>query len=672
MAYRYTVLQNNNFMIFSMWLLGIDTGGTFTDFVLYDGQTITLHKRLSTPQNPEQAILQGIQELGIPAEQLGITHGSTVATNAVLENKGVKTAYITNHGLGDTLTIGRQARQALYDLQPKSVAPPAPRALCFEVGGRLNAQGQTIEPLLENEINTLIEKIEQRNVQAVAINLLFSFLDEHYEKTIEAKIPKNIFVSRSSFILPQYKEYERGMTTWLNASVGPIVESYLQQLQNQLPQTKLSIMQSSGGTIAAEHAGKLAVHMLLSGPAGGLIGAQCVAAQSGKTRLLTFDMGGTSSDVSLIDGQPKLTSESKINNYPVAIPMVDIHTIGAGGGSLAWIDEGDMLQVGPQSAGAAPGPACYGQGGTQATVTDANLILGRLRSNAFLGGGMTLDETKARAAFQPLASHLNLSIEETALGVIQIANEHMAQALRVISIQRGLNPRHFTLVSFGGAGGLHVCALAEALDMAEALVPVHAGVLSALGMLASAKSRHLSKTVTGTISQLNAEQIENEFKALINQGCQALIEEGVEQNNIHIEQSLDVRYAGQSYTLNIPWQDIKRIEEDFSQAHHARYGHQLPLEVELVNLRVAVNGPQPELNIATEAQQHATEKTPTEYAKLYGLEEDVLICQRNTLTADATILGPAIITETISTTFIAPGWRCIKDKTGNLLLTRIM
>jgi N-methylhydantoinase A len=429
-------------------------------------------------------------------------------------------------------------------------------------------------------------------------------------------------------------------------------------------------MQSSGGTIAAQNAGKYAVHMLLSGPAGGLAGASFAASYCGKHRLLTFDMGGTSTDVSLIDGQLKLTSEGKINNYPVAIPMVDVHTIGAGGGSIAWIDEGGMLQVGPESAGASPGPACYGKAGTRPTVTDANLVVGRLLSRAFLGGEMTLDVDKARDAISTIAAPLNLSIEETALGIIRIANEHMAQALRVISIQRGLAPRQFTLVSFGGAGGLHVCALADALGMSEAIVPIHAGVLSALGMLIAPRSRHLSKTVSGIVCALDANHINGAFAQLAQEGQTALQQEDIAKSEIRIKNSIDARYIGQSYSLCLPWRGLKYIHEDFNRLHEERYGHQLPLEVELVNLHVEISGPPSKLELepcTPIADQHTQ---PVLTNRLYGIEETVHTIARDALIIETVYVGPLIITETTSTIFVASGWRCQKDRYGNLLLTK--
>ncbi|MFO7603884.1 MAG: hydantoinase/oxoprolinase family protein, partial [Gammaproteobacteria bacterium] len=528
--------------------LGIDTGGTFTDFVLLRDNTLRVHKVLSTPAAPEQAILQGIEALGLqslaPDETLYIVHGSTVATNAVLEGKGVTTAYISNHGLGDVLTLGRQTRRELYNLQPAPISPPVPAEYCLETGGRLSAEGELLEPLTAADLQQLLAQLQQLQPRAVAINLLFSYLDDRAERAIAVALPAGLFVSRSSQVLPECKEYERGMATWLNAYVGPLVEGYLQRLGHGAAQARISVMQSSGGTIAAEHAAAQAVHLLLSGPAGGLAGARYMGDCAQRPRLLTFDMGGTSTDVALIDGEIQLTSEGHIAHYPVAVPMVDMHTIGAGGGSIAWVDRGGMLQVGPQSAGADPGPACYGRGGTQATVTDANLLLGRLRADAFLGGGMHLDPEAAHQAVQAIAMTLNLSVEAAAEGIIRLANEHMAQALRVMSVQRGIDPRQLTLTSFGGAGGLHVCALAEALGMTAAMVPVYAGVLSAFGMLVAPRSRQLSHGLIGPLADTPTERIEAALAALAQQGREALQAEGVSAGDINTEASLDLRYQG--------------------------------------------------------------------------------------------------------------------------------
>ncbi|MGD2083879.1 MAG: hydantoinase/oxoprolinase family protein, partial [Chromatiales bacterium] len=432
-----------------MKLIGIDTGGTFTDFVVFDGRGLRVHKVLSSPEAPEAAILRGMEELGLSAEGLRVIHGSTVATNAVLEGKGVRTAYVANRGLADLLTIGRQARAALYDLQPGPAPVPVPAELCLETGGRLGADGQIVEPLTESDLKDLRAGLEAAAPRSVAINLLFSYLDDTAERRIEAVVPEGVFVSRSSSVLPEIREYERGIATWLNAWVGPLVEGYVGRLAGGLPGARVSVMQSSGETIAADQAGGQAVRMLLSGPAGGLVGARFAGEAAGLRKLLSFDMGGTSTDVALIDGAARLTSEGRIGPFPVAVPMVDMHTIGAGGGSIAQVDSGGMLRVGPESAGASPGPACYGAGGTRPTVTDANLVLGRLRPEAFLGGRMTLDREAAGRALRPLARSLGLPVEEAAHGVIRVANEHMARALRVISVQRGIDPRSFALVSFG-------------------------------------------------------------------------------------------------------------------------------------------------------------------------------------------------------------------------------
>jgi N-methylhydantoinase A len=654
-------------------LLGVDTGGTFTDFVLFDGSSLRVHKVLSTPDAPERAILQGIAEVGLTSEQfrqLNIVHGSTVATNAALEGKGVTTAFITNYGLKDILTIGRQARAELYNLQPQAQPVPVPEAYCLETGGRLGANGEVVEPLTEEELAELRSRLEALQPRAVAINLLFSFLDERFEKAIEAIIPQGIFISRSSNILPEYKEYERGITTWLNAWVGPLVEGYLQRLQQGVGEAAVAVMQSSGNTIAAEQAGGQAVHMLLSGPAGGLAGARFVAAHAGREHLLTFDMGGTSTDVALIDGELQLTSEGHIGPWPVSVPMVDMHTIGAGGGSIAYVDQGGMLQVGPESAGAAPGPACYGNGGQQPTVTDANLVLGRLRADAFLGGEMLLDVAAAREAVGVVADMLGLSVEEAAAGIIRVANEHMARALRVISVQRGVDPREFSLVSFGGAGGLHVCALAEALGMHQAVVPVHAGVLSALGMLAAPRGRELSHTLRGLLQELGSELIEAEFAELSQRGVSALEREGVAAREIVSRYSLDLRYRGQSYTLNVLWQsELDEVIEAFHRAHQARYGHRLELPVELVNLRVGLQGPPAAIELL-ELRSGGETTEPPPRATLYGVSDEVEVYQRSSLIAAQQMAGPALITEQVSTSYLAPGWSATVDPVGNLMLDR--
>ncbi|KPK40997.1 MAG: hydantoinase [Gammaproteobacteria bacterium SG8_47] len=653
----------------SKTLLGVDTGGTFTDFVLLDAGRLRVHKVLSTPHAPEEAILQGLRELGLDRGDaaLGMVHGSTVATNAVLEGKGVRTVYVTNRGLKDVLTIGRQARAALYDLQPALIPPPVPAALCLETGGRLGADGGVVEALTESDLRTLRDKVAALQPAAVAINLLFSYLDDRFERAIEAALPEGLFVSRSSAVLAEYREYERGVATWLNAWVGPLVQRYLARLQAALPHTRLAVMQSSGGTMSAAQAGGQAVHMLLSGPAGGLSGARAMAGCSGHQRLLSFDMGGTSTDVALIDGDLELTTEGRVGPYPVAVPMVDMHTIGAGGGSIAGVDAGGLLQVGPQSAGADPGPACYGRGGREPTVTDANLVLGRLRPDAFLGGALRLDTGAARQALARLAAGLGTDAEQAALGVVRVANEHMARALRVMSVQRGVDPRGLTLVSFGGAGGLHVCALAEELSMTTALVPLHAGVLSALGMLVAPRERQLSRTLNRALAECEGVDVEAAFAELAERGTAELVAEGVPAEQLAVERRLDLRYRGQSYCLGVPWSGLADSAQLFHDLHERRYGHQLDLPVELVTVRLALRGPAGSLPVNAVT---ASSAAPREHAVLFGHDAPVPVYTREALAAAAAQAGPLLVTDTVATTYVAPDWLASVDVCGNLLLHR--
>jgi N-methylhydantoinase A len=645
-------------------LLGVDTGGTFTDFVYISDAGLQIHKVLSTPEAPEKAILQGIEELGVEHDKLLIVHGSTVATNAVLEKKGVRCCFVTNHGLADMLTIGRQARKELYNLNPAPESPPVPADLCLETAGRVSAQGELLEPLSDEQITSLVTQIKALAPQSVAINLLFSFLNDEAEKRLELAMPEGIFVSRSSKVLPEYKEYERGMATWLNAYVGPLVKGYLASLARSVQAQSISVMQSSGGTIAAEQAGEQAVRMLLSGPAGGLMAALHIGKLAGYERLLTLDMGGTSTDVALLDTAIALTNEGKIAGYPVAVPMVDMHTIGAGGGSIASVDSGGMLCVGPESAGAFPGPACYGKGGQKVTVTDANLYLSRLSSKHFLGGDMALDTSASNKAIDELAERLGCDSRQAAEGVIKLANEHMARALRVISIQRGIDPRPYTLMTFGGAGGLHVCALADALEMRTAIVPVNSGVLSAFGMLAAPRSRELSRSLLGELSQMPIGDIERGFATMLEEGQAQLLAEGVAIEKVQTKYWLDLRYLGQSYTLPVSWKNKRSVIDAFHKLHKSRYGHDLDLAVELVNLRLSLSADMPKPAL--------TKLSARSLDKVLNLSSDgdLAIYQRQNLLPDDVIEGEALIVEQVATTYLAPGWSCTLDVYGNLVLTK--
>lgn len=662
-----------------MATLGVDTGGTFTDFLLQDDSgELHLHKVLSTPAAPEKAILQSISDLGVDTHGLRIIHGSTVATNAILEAKGVRTVYITNTGLADVLTIGRQARKALYELTPVKRAPLLPRSHCLEVASRLSAEGEPIERLDDDDLQHLIAQLDTLKPEAVAINLLFSFLDDTEERRIERTIRQHfgdrVFISRSSDVLPEYKEYERGITTTLNAMVGPLMQNYLARLQHSCDGSEISIMQSSAGTTSVAHAGKYPIHLLLSGPAGGLIGAKTVTSEQ---RLLTFDMGGTSTDVSIIDGDIGSSHQAQIAGYPVAVPMVDMHTIGAGGGSIARVDAAGLLLVGPQSAGADPGPACYGLGGKRATVTDANVVLGRLLPDVFLGGSMQLDKDASAKAVQVIADALGTGLIEAAQGIIDIANDHMVSALRVMSVQRGEDPKRYTLVSFGGAGGLHVCALAESLGMNKALVPVHAGVLSALGMLTAEQSRERSRTVNRLLKDCQPSEIDNIITELASQAISDF--QFLDRNSdtehrtaepqqyaISTEPSVDVRYAGQSHTLNLPWKNLDELRTYFQQKHHATYGHALDIDIELVNLRVRAV----EARDAVELPRwNASEEDAVSSTQVAGFEQPVAVFERSVLQTGRVLQGPALITETSSTTWLAQGWSLTVDEVGNLVLS---
>lgn len=652
------------------YFLGVDTGGTFTDFYCWGPAGARIHKVLSTPDSPERAIVQGIAELGLDDAlgrgEIALVHGSTVATNAALEGKGVRTAFVTNAGFADMLTLGRQQRADIYALQPLALAPPVPEHLCFEVNTRRGAAGEVVAPLTDASVVELVERLTEAKPAAVAINLLYAYLTGEDERRIARALPEAWFVSCSHEVLPEYKEYERGMATWLNAWLGPTVASYLARLKKAVAPCKLAVMQSHGGTMDAGLAARKAVNLLLSGPAGGLAAALYVGRQLGATRLMTFDMGGTSTDVALLDGEIRLTSEGKLGGYPVAVPMVDMHTIGAGGGSLAYLDAGGLLHVGPESAGAMPGPACYGKGGTAPSVTDANAALGRLRPNYFLGGRMPLNVAAAEAALSPLAAGLHAGVVEAAQGVITLVNEHMAAALRVISVQQGFDPAKFELCCFGGAGGLHVCALADALQMRRILIPAHGGVLSALGMLVAPRTRQLSQSLLQRADELLERDIDAIAARLQQQGEQELAMEGPSAA-MACNVSVDCRYLGQSYHINLPWCGFAQLQHSFALAHRRQYGHDLPLPLELVNVRVQIT--LPALAAPTEQWLTRASARPLEWVDLPGLGL-TSVWLRDELAAGQVIAGPAIICEAVATTLVAPPWRAQLNELGCLRLER--
>ena len=655
-------------------LVGIDTGGTFTDLVVYAQGRMRHCKVLSTPADPSRAIAEGLRRLGLEDTPLHIVHGTTVGTNAVLEGKGARVAYVTSRGFADVLTLGRQERAAVYSLEQPVLKPPVAKELCLELGSRIAADGRVLESATPAELQALRRTLQQLGVESVAINLLFSFLRPEQEQRIAAALGEELFTSCSSEVLPEIREYERGIATWLNASVGPVIDRYLRQLAIRQPRARISVMQSSGTTVAADQAAAQAVRLLLSGPAGGLAAARALGAASGQARMLTLDMGGTSTDVALLEGRIPLTSESRIGRWPLTISTVDIHTIGAGGGSIARVDEGGLLLVGPESAGAEPGPACYGQGGQAVTVTDANLFLGRIPGDTLLGGYLPLDAAAAQKVVGQLATRLGCSPLEAAQGVVRMANEHMARALRVISVERGHDPRDYGLLCFGGAGGLHACELAELLQVRKVTLPARAGVLSALGMLASEPGRELSSAVLRDLASLDDAQLAEGFEQLQQLAAGQLAAEGIGAAEIRYRPRLELRYLGQSASIVLDFVAGQDHAAGFNAAHEALSGHALERPVELVNLRLSARAAAP-LDVLPRVRTRRTQPPEPRQQRLPAAAGvnggTVPVYERADLRPARAITGPAIITEPVATAWLAPGWQAELDDWGNLQLRLI-
>jgi len=661
-------------------LVGVDTGGTFTDIVLLENGNIRVHKVLSTPDNPARAILSGLTATDVLQRLQTLVHGSTVATNAVLEHKGVPTALITTAGFRDVLEIGRQTRPKLYDLRVQKRPTLVPRALRFEVVERLNERGEVLTALDEESLQAVLQAVREQQVEAVAISLLFSFANPAHERRVAAALrAAGYYVSASSEVLPEFREYERTSTVVLNAYVGPRIDRYLGHLERELPAgARLRIMQSNGGSISSATARSEAARTLLSGPAAGVVGAAFVADASHFQRVISFDIGGTSTDVALINGAITETTSGSIGGYPTRLPMIDIHTVGAGGGSIAWFDTGGALRVGPISAGANPGPAAYGQGGTEATVTDANVVLGRLIPEAFLGGTMTLHTERARQAVGAIAERLEATLEEAALGIIRIANANMEAAIRVISVERGSDPREFVLVAFGGAGPLHACELAESLRIPTVLIPTVPGVLSALGMLVADTLKDYVRTVM--VPAAEAEQaVQAALAELQVQGREDLLNEGIVQEQIMLESYLDMRYAGQSYELLVPYDDgIEQAVERFHQMHQQRFGYNDPEErVQIVNVRLKARGTTQRPDLHRQAlNQHAEASPIYQRTAVFSgpdgaVSYEVPVYERATLLPGVSIEGPAIVIQYDTTTVIPPRWIGRVDEVSNLIIRQI-
>lgn len=657
--------------------IGIDTGGTFTDFIALDGKRIRTLKLLSTPSNPAVAIFQGLEEL-LDDRECDIRHGSTVATNALLERKGAVTALITTAGFEDVLEIGRQNRPKIYSLFPSRPDPLVPARLRFGAKERVLFDGKVLVPLKSSELRPLVERLRRAKVESVAVCLLFSFANPAHEKQIGRALRNlNIPISLSHIILPEYREYERTSTTVVNAYLAPVMGRYLGDLEGRLRAERgrkgvsFRVMQSNGGTVSAHSAIREPVRTILSGPAGGVVGAWEVARQSGFPNILSFDMGGTSTDVSLCEGEIRITSESVIANFPIGVPVIDIHTVGAGGGSIARVDQGGALRVGPESAGADPGPICYGKG-ERITVTDANLYLGKLDTGYPLGGRLYLDDRRVEPAFSTIAREMGAATPAAAAqGVIDVANANMEAALRVISVERGYDPRDFTLVTFGGAGGLHAVALAASLSIPRILIPENPGLLSALGVLLSDSVQDFSRTVMLASQEASTAALEERYQELERKGIPSMTAEGFAPERIRLERWIDMRYHGQSYELSFPYS--RRFVSQFHRQHEQRYGYADPSrESEVVTIRVRVRG------ISEKPRMPRSRPGPPDPKRALIKEKQVLfegkrcrtrIYERAMLRAGNRIDGPALIFEYSATTAIPPGYLCVVDSYRNLLLT---
>jgi N-methylhydantoinase A len=664
-------------------VVGIDVGGTFTDIaVLQDGR-LSVHKLPSTPQNPSLGIVQGVGEAGVDTGAADFVHGSTVATNALLEGKGSRTALVTTMGFEDVLEIGRQSRAELYNLEQDRAPALAPWELRFGLPERVDYTGAILEDLQPDAIEALMALIAQAGTDAVAVSFLFSFLNPvHEDMVYEAlrKLDPAPFISLSSRVLPEFREYERASTVVVNAYVGQVMSRYLGELEQSLGEG-LRIMQSSGGSITARLASEQPVRTILSGPAGGVVGAFHVAAQAGYPNIITLDMGGTSTDVSLCPGRIKETGSSSVGGHPISVPMIEIHTVGAGGGSIARVDAGGALTVGPQSAGADPGPACYGRG-EQLTVSDANLLLGRLRPDRFLGGRMTLDLPRVRGLMASLAAGLGLGEQEAALGILRVVNANMERAIRAISLERGYDPRSFTLVPFGGAGPVHGCELAQELGIPRVLIPARPGILSALGVAIADVVKDYSRTVMLRGGDLERERLEEEFHGMEGLARAELEQEGLPAQRMTARRFLDVRYVGQSFELTVDYPTsrgsrssdglARAISDSFYRAHLQRFGYADRGEpVEIVNLRLkldlAVDKPDLQLEAAQGADPSRAQIATVSVVFREG-ELQTPLYDRDLMGTGNRIAGPALVVQLDTTTVVPPGWQGEVDAYGNLLL----
>jgi len=645
--------------------IGVDTGGTFTDFVVVRGGRIEVFKKFSTPASPESSILDGLKNQD-PAE---VIHGSTVATNALLERKGARVALLTTEGFEDVLVIGRQTRRELYNIFVRRPDPLVPQNLRLGVRERTLYDGTIERNLDEDHLRGLVDLLGQERIESAAVCLLFSFANPRHEQAVARALERlKIPVSLSSRVLAEYREYERTSTTVINAYLAPVMGSYLGRLDRRLRNTRLRVMQSNGGAVSAATAAATPVHTIVSGPAGGVVGAFHVASACGYPNIITFDMGGTSTDVALCEGSMGVTHEAEIDGMPVGIPILDIHTVGAGGGSIAELDAGGALKVGPGSAGAVPGPICYDKGGEALTVTDANVILGRLPARFFLGGTIAL----ATNSVAPQAARLGWvrqwpSIEALAQGVIDVVNNNMEQAVRLISVERGHDPRDFALVCFGGAGGLHAADMARSLGISRVVVPRYPGALSALGLLLADVQKDYSKSMLMPAEGART-KIRRELDVLSRLGKRDMKNEGFEGKAVRCVEAVDLRYQGQSYELTVPL--TRDFVASFHGLHEKRYGYaDSSRPVELVSVRSSFVGRTPKIR-ARRQRKVVTIPHPLEIATAWfnGKRFKTALYDREALAFGHVVRGPAIIGEYSSTTLVPPECRCEVDAFGNLVL----
>ena len=652
--------------------IAIDSGGTFTDCVWLEGSSLRILKVFSTPNDPSAAIAEAISKIAASGLPVTILHGTTVGTNTLLQRKGARVAFVTTAGFEDSIEIGRQHRPKLYDFFFEKDPPLAPSDLRFGVEERTSAEGEIIQQPDQRGLHELADTIAAAGPEAIAVSLLFSFANPKNEQAIAHELERlNVPLSISHEILPEFREYERASTVLVNAYLQPIMQKYLQGLQKQAGernQARIFVMQSSGGITALETAAAQPVRTVLSGPAGGVVGALALGARSGFEKIIGFDMGGTSTDVTLVEGAAKTSNEAEVAGLPVRVPILDIHTVGAGGGSLARFDAGGALRVGPESAGADPGPICYGHGDLP-TVTDANLLLGRLPANQFLGGEFELDLPRTRVIVRRwLKQHGgHLSVEEFAAGVVRVVNANMEKAIRVVSIERGYDPRGFALVAFGGAGGMHACELAQALRIPTVIVPAYPGALSALGILLSDVVKDHSRTVLLRVRELPLKELEQLYAELKDKLSAELNQEGW-QGRAVFEKTCDLRYRGQGYELNLAFG--KDVIERFHAEHRRRYGYSSPeREVEIVTIRLRGRVASTEkLNQLKIESKTGKLKESSAQVWFSGRKHKTLIVPREALKTGKAYRGPAIVTEYSATTVVPPKQKFFVDKAGNLII----